>query len=78
MLQYFLLSANEELWSKIQTLAKANNYESDKILKQYVLEAQRLTTSQRNLRVVAEKITIDGQTFNRGDAVVCLFVSQPI
>lgn len=75
MLQYFLLDASKELWSKIQELAKANNDESDKILKLYVLEAQRLTTSQRNLRVVAESITIDGQTFNKGDAVVCLFVS---
>lgn len=76
MLQYFLLDANKELWSKILELANANNNESDKILKQYVLEAQRLTTSQRNLRVVAENITIDGQTFNKGDAVVCLFVSN--
>lgn len=75
MLQYFLLDANKKLWSKIQELAKANNDESDKILRQYVLEAQRLTTSQRNLRVVAENITIDGQIFNKGDAIVCLFVS---
>lgn len=76
MLQYFLLDANKELWSKIQDLAKANNDESDKILKQYVLEVQRLTSSERTLRVVAENVTIDGHTFNKGESVSCLFVSN--
>lgn len=67
-----------EIWSKIQSLAAANNDESNKAIRQHVLEAQRLTSAQRNLRIVTENITVDGQTFNKGDQVVCLLVGyQP-
>lgn len=47
---------------------------ADKTLEQYVLEAQRLTSGQRNLRLCVGQTTIDGRTFNPGDVVVCLFV----
>ena len=49
---------------------------ADKTLKQYVLEAQRLTSGQRNLRLCVGQNTIDGRTFNPGDVVVCLFVRK--
>ncbi|KAI9671612.1 MAG: hypothetical protein M1829_004617 [Trizodia sp. TS-e1964] len=72
IMQFFLATANQAHWAKLQDLAAANNSEADKIIRQYVLEAQRLTSGQRNLRICAETTTIDGKTFNKGDAVVCL------
>lgn len=71
-LQYFLADGNQEHWTNIQNLARENNDDSDKIIRKYVLEAQRLTSAQRNLRIVAEATTIDGQAFKKGDSVVCL------
>lgn len=73
-LQYFLADGNQEHWTNIQNLARENNDDSDKIIRKYVLEAQRLTSAQRNLRIVAEATTIDGQAFKKGDSVVCLLV----
>jgi hypothetical protein len=55
-------------------LAADNSSKSQTLLKEYVLEAQRLTSSQRNLRIAKVNTTIDGQTINRGDAVLCLLV----
>lgn len=74
-MEFFLLPANVEIWSKVQGLASANNDESNKAIRQHVLEAQRLTSAQRNLRIVIEDITVDGQAFKKGDQVVCLLVS---
>jgi cytochrome P450 len=60
------------LWQTVQGLAVANNAKSDTLLREYVLEAQRLTSSQRNLRIATTSTSIDGQNINRGDAVLCL------
>ncbi|KAF2265211.1 heme peroxidase [Lojkania enalia] len=73
ILKYFLQPENQHIWSDIQDFAIQNNPKADRRLREYVLEAQRLTSSQRNLRICKQKTTVDGQTFNPGDAVVCLF-----
>lgn len=44
----------------------------EKLLRQYVLEAQRMTSRQRNLRICAQDCSIDGHNFKRGEAVICL------
>jgi cytochrome P450 len=64
-----------DLWENIQNLVASKSPTTDSLLKQYVLEAQRMVSTQRNLRVCENSTTIDGQKFNKGDTVICLFVS---
>ncbi|KAF1994656.1 heme peroxidase [Amniculicola lignicola CBS 123094] len=72
VLKYFLLSENKEHWQAIQGFAEENTPKADAKIKEYVLEAQRLTSTQRNLRICKQPTTINGQKFAPGDAVVCL------
>ncbi|KAH7407996.1 heme peroxidase [Cadophora sp. MPI-SDFR-AT-0126] len=72
VLQFYLQPGNEELWDKIQDLVASNDPTTDSVLKQYVLEAQRMVSTQRNLRVCASDRTIDGHKFCKGDTVICL------
>lgn len=74
-MEFFLRKENEHIWNEVQKLAKDNN---DKELYLYVLEAQRLTSTQRNMRVATQPATLDGQTVEPGNLVVMLLVSfQP-
>jgi hypothetical protein len=76
VLQFFLKEDNSHHWEAIQGLINQSDVNSsDNTLRQYVLEAQRLTSGQRNLRICASETTIDGKTFKPGDAVVSLLVS---
>lgn len=59
-------------------VANSDEEATNNALRQYVLEAQRLTSTQRNVRVCVNRVTIDGQSFNAGDNVVCLFVSTAV
>jgi len=72
VLQFFLQPENADHWGKIQSIVANPGPTSYKVLRQYVLEAQRMTSRQRNLRICAEDTSIDGQEFKRGDAVICL------
>ncbi|KAH8587872.1 prostaglandin G/H synthase 2/cyclooxygenase 2, pgh2/cox2 [Bisporella sp. PMI_857] len=72
VLQFFLQLGNSELWERIQDLVASNSPTMDSLLKQYVLEAQRMVSRQRNLRICESPVTIDGQKFNKGDTVICL------
>ncbi|KAG4442109.1 hypothetical protein IFR05_002395 [Cadophora sp. M221] len=72
VLQFYLQPKNAELWDKIQDLVASSGPTTDTVLKQYVLEAQRMVSTQRNLRVCESATTIDGQKFNKGDTVICL------
>lgn len=71
VLSFYLQEKNTNLWADIQSLAADNSASSYKKLRQYVREAQRLTSKQRNIRVCVAETTIDGQTFKPGDAVIC-------
>lgn len=75
MLQFFLKKENEQLWATLQDLAAAKNPESDKTIREYVLEAQRLTTAQTGARICAKDTTIEDKTFSRGQIVLLLLVS---
>lgn len=57
--------------------SSSNTGSADKQLRKYVLEAQRFTSSQRDVRVCTGPTTIDGKEYKRGDVVVCLFVRIP-
>ncbi|KAB8078973.1 heme peroxidase [Aspergillus leporis] len=73
VLGYFLQDENSHHWEEIQKLAASSDVNStNKTLRQYVLEAQRLTSSQRSIRLCAGKAVIDGQSFEPGNLVVCL------
>ncbi|KAI5306174.1 hypothetical protein KEM56_001984 [Ascosphaera pollenicola] len=72
VLSFYLQEGNTKHWADIQNLASdANSSAANKKLRQYVLEAQRLTSKQRNLRVCVSETTIDGQSFKPGDVVIC-------
>ncbi|KAH9213934.1 heme peroxidase [Leptodontidium sp. 2 PMI_412] len=72
VLQFYLQPKNAELWDKIQDLVTSSGPTTDSVLKQYVLEAQRMVSTQRNLRVCESGTTIDGRKFSKGDTVICL------
>ncbi|GME60286.1 putative prostaglandin g h synthase 2 cyclooxygenase pgh2 cox2 [Neofusicoccum parvum] len=74
VLSYFLQPANAHHWEAIQELTTSPNREaSDKTLRQYVLEANRLNSELRGARVCVGSTKIDGQTFNPGDVIVTMF-----
>jgi len=69
VLSYFLKPENESIWAEVQAIAQKGD---DAALHAYVAEAQRLTTSQRNVRIATAPGEIDGQTIQPGTAVVLL------
>ncbi|KAF7590130.1 hypothetical protein BBP40_003243 [Aspergillus hancockii] len=73
VLNYFLQADNSHHWEEIQKVAASSDADSaNKALRRYVLEAQRLTSTQRSIRLCAGKAVIDGQSFEPGNLVVCL------
>ncbi|KAF1969427.1 prostaglandin G/H synthase 2/cyclooxygenase 2, pgh2/cox2 [Bimuria novae-zelandiae CBS 107.79] len=72
VLNFFLEPGRKDHWAKIQDLVAQNTVQADQMIREYVLEAQRLTSTQRNLRICRQQCTIDGITYNPGDAIVCL------
>ncbi|KAI5926181.1 heme peroxidase [Camillea tinctor] len=72
ILQFFLQSQNAEHWEKIQDIVSRGDPTCPEQLRAYVLEAQRMTSRQRNLRICAQDTSVDGQQFKKGDVVICL------
>ncbi|CZR54744.1 related to linoleate diol synthase [Phialocephala subalpina] len=72
VLQFFLKKDNRNYWENIQDLVAIKSPESDKVLREYVLEAQRLTTKQLVTRIVLKDTTINGTTFQKDDLVEIL------
>ncbi|MCJ1387116.1 hypothetical protein MMC17_010245 [Xylographa soralifera] len=70
IMQFFLKQENKSHWEQVQSLAAADN---DEKLRAYVLEALRMTSTQRNLRIATQAATVDGKTIKPGDAIV-LFI----
>ncbi|KAK1593424.1 linoleate diol synthase [Colletotrichum navitas] len=69
VLEYFLRRENASIWAEVQTLAQKND---DAGLHAYVKEAQRLTSSQRNVRVATVAAEVDGKQVQPGNVVVML------
>lgn len=69
ILEFFLRPENAPLWTEIQTLALKND---DTAIAGYVTEAQRLTSTQRNVRIATQPCTIDGKSIEPGNVVVLL------
>ncbi|KAK2731617.1 hypothetical protein FQN57_003270 [Myotisia sp. PD_48] len=74
VLEFFLRQDNSHHLREIQALASSSNdLSANRRLRQYVLEAQRLTSSQRDLRFCVAPTTIDGQEFKPGQVVFALY-----
>ncbi|KAF2150654.1 heme peroxidase [Myriangium duriaei CBS 260.36] len=72
VMKLFLDKGNESIWKEVQGFASQKSIQADQKLREYVLEAQRLTSTQRNLRICKKPVTVDGQDFKPGQPVVCL------
>lgn len=71
-MEFFLRPENASIWTEIQTLAQEGD--SQKI-QAYVMEAQRLTSSQRCMRVAKQPIELEGKSIQPGNYVVLMLVS---
>jgi cytochrome P450 len=70
-MEFFLRPGNASVWAEVQTLAQKVD---DDAISTYVAEAQRLTTSQRNVRIATQPTTLEGKSIEPGNLVVLLLV----
>lgn len=73
VLEFFLRPENAGIWAEVQTIVEKKD---DEGLHAYVAEAQRLTSTQRNMRVAVAPAELDGQTIQPGNAIIMLLVSS--
>jgi cytochrome P450 len=73
VLAFFLRPENASIWAEVQAVAQKGD---EATLHAYVAEAQRLTSSQRNVRVAKTPGEVDGQSIAPGTAVVLMLVSH--
>ena len=73
-MEFFLKPDNVRLWSKVQDMAERDD---DAGIRDYVLEAQRLTTRGRNMRIATKPKVIGEKTIAPGTAVVLMLVGPP-
>ena len=71
-MEFFLKPENVNIWSRVQEIA-AND--DDEGIRKYVLEAQRLTTRGRNMRIATTSTKIGERSITPGSAVVLMLVS---
>ncbi|CAG9942858.1 unnamed protein product [Clonostachys rosea f. rosea IK726] len=69
ILEFFLRPGNASIWAEVQSLAHKGD---DETLRAYVIEAQRLTTTQRNMRVATKPVELEGKKIQPGNVVVML------
>ncbi|KAI1427522.1 heme peroxidase [Xylaria sp. FL1777] len=69
VLEFFLRKENASIWAEVQALALKGD---DAGLHDYVREAQRLTSTQRNMRVAVAPGEVEGKPVQPGNAIVML------
>ncbi|RBR07351.1 uncharacterized protein FIESC28_10694 [Fusarium coffeatum] len=69
VLSFFLRPENQSIWAEVQAIAQKGD---EATLHAYVAEAQRMTSSQRNVRVSKGSGEVDGQSITPGTAVVLM------
>ncbi|KAI0167087.1 heme peroxidase [Hypoxylon sp. FL1284] len=69
IMEFFLRPENAAIWAEVQALAARNDETG---LHAYVAEAQRLTSSQRNVRVATAAAELEGKKVAPGDLVVMM------
>jgi linoleate 10R-lipoxygenase len=72
VMQYFLRPENASIWTEIQGCAKKGD---DKSIRDFVMEAQRMTSTQRTLRIATQATEVEGKSIKAGDLVIALIVS---
>ena len=73
-MEFFLKPDQVEIWSKVQKMAASND---DGGIRKYVLEAQRLTTRGRNMRIATKSVKVGERSIAPGNAVVLMLVNIP-
>lgn len=73
ILQFFLKAENVKHWAKIQDCAAKGD---DRSLRQYVLEAHRLVSTQRTVRIAKQPTVVNDNLVSPGSAVICMLVSS--
>ncbi|KAJ0122549.1 prostaglandin g h synthase 2 cyclooxygenase pgh2 [Diaporthe amygdali] len=69
IMEFFLRPENSNIWAEVQNLAEKKD---DAGIHAYVVEAQRLTSTQRNMRIATAPAELDGQQVQPGNAIVML------
>ncbi|KAI1858014.1 uncharacterized protein JN550_012907 [Neoarthrinium moseri] len=69
VMDFFLKPENDAIWAEVQNLAQKDDHDT---LHAYIVEAQRLTTSQRTVRVATQATELQGQKVQPGDLVVVM------
>ncbi|KAK3389209.1 heme peroxidase [Podospora didyma] len=69
IMEFFLRPENASIWAQVQTVAQQNNAAA---LHTYVAEAQRLSSTQRNVRVATQAVTLESKSIQPGNLVVML------
>ncbi|KAI0555851.1 heme peroxidase [Xylaria curta] len=69
VLEFFLRPENASIWTEVQNLAQKGD---DAGLHDYVREAQRLTTTQRNMRVAVAPGELEGKQVQPGNVVILM------
>jgi hypothetical protein len=78
VLQYYFRYENIGHWEEIQKLVtQPDTPAADRTLRQYVLEANRLTSMECTVRVCARPVTVDGHDFKPGEVIVNHLVRLP-
>ena len=73
VMAFFLRPENVGIWSEVQGFAQKDD---DGALHAYVAEAQRLTSSQREVRVAKQQAQVEGQSVKSDDTIVIPTVSS--
>lgn len=71
-MQFFLNPDNTTYWAQVQDLVARGD---DQKLRQYVVEAHRLTSAQRTVRIATEPTVIDGEFITPGTVIILMLVS---
>lgn len=69
---FFLRPENASIWAEVQSIAQKGD---DAALHAYVREAQRMTSTQRNVRVATSPAELEGKSIQPGNVVVMMLVS---
>uniref|UniRef100_A0A0L0MYV5 linoleate 8R-lipoxygenase n=1 Tax=Tolypocladium ophioglossoides (strain CBS 100239) TaxID=1163406 RepID=A0A0L0MYV5_TOLOC len=69
VMDHFLRPENASIWAEVQTLAQKGD---DAAIHAYVTEAQRLTSTQRNMRVATQPAELEGKSIQPGNLVVLM------
>ncbi|KAF7507317.1 hypothetical protein GJ744_010751 [Endocarpon pusillum] len=68
-MEFFLRPKNVQIWSEVQSMAERDD---DRGIRDYVQEAQRLTTRGRNMRITTKSKRIGEKSIAPGTAVVLM------